>query len=179
MKVCSHYFLVRLLCAQNPSLDNVSMKSWAIKLSSLCSCVRYIYVRACKIYIYVRHLTYKHFTYMIMKTIMLPQFAVIYVMNDSRLYLDKLYLSHFSYKYVWPFSPRESQLQIWRLKFTVVLQTTQQVSGKLHNVCFGFIEKLKKVESYLFPNHTLTFIGHYIKCIYHISYNTLHLKKHN
>ena len=25
-----------------------------------------------------------------MKTIMLPQFAVIYVMNDSRLYLDKL-----------------------------------------------------------------------------------------
>ena len=47
---------------------------------------------------------------MIMKTIMLPQFAVIYVMNDSRLYLDKLYLSHFSYKYVWPFSPRESQL---------------------------------------------------------------------
>ena len=138
-----------LFCAQNPSLDNVSMKSGAIKLSSLCSCVRYIYVRACKIYIYVRHLTYKHFTYMIMKTIMLPQFAVIYVINDSRLYLDKLYLSHFSYKYVWPFSPRESQLQIWCLKFTVVLQTTQQVSGKLHNVCFWFYWKNQRMQNLL------------------------------
>ena len=85
-----------------------------------------------------------------MKTIMLPQFAVIYVMNDSRLYLDKLYLSHFSYKYVWPFSPKgKSIIDMASEIYSSSTNNTASFRKVAQCLFLVLLEKLETVESSL------------------------------
>ena len=98
-----------------------------------------------------------------MKTIMLPQFAVIYVMNDSRLYLDKLSLPFLSLECLAFFPKGKSIIDMASEIYSSFANNTASFRNVAQCLFLVLLEKLKKVESYLknlFNYHTFTFIGH-------------------